>query len=153
MKKILITIILLCTNQFSYSQEREKIRDTLPALIEKIYNRDFINGFAVAIVDENSILYSQGFGFADAKNKIRYTKNTIQPIASISKTFIGIALLKAQEMGKLNLEDPINKYLPFSVINPHHPDAAIRIRNLATHTSGIKDPSELEKRGYVLKKR
>jgi len=59
--------------------------------------------------------------------------------------------LKAQELGKLNLDDPINKYLPFEINNPYFPNVPITIRHLATHTSSIKDPSKYEKNGYVLR--
>ena len=54
-------------------------------------------------------------------------------------------------MGKLNLDDPINDYLPFKVVNPHFSDIPITIRNLATHTSTIKDASQYESRGYTLR--
>ena len=74
----------------------------------------------------------------------------MQPIASVSKTFIGIALLKAQEKGLLNLDDPINKYLPFKVSNPHFPNDPITIRQLATHTSTIIDTENYLGRAYVL---
>ena len=62
-----------------------------------------------------------------------------------------MALLKAQELGELKLDDPINQYLSFEVINPHFPEIQITIRQLATHTSSIKDPPRYEKSGYVLK--
>ena len=42
----------------------------------------------------------------DVKGQKPYSENTVQNIGSISKTFIGIALLKAQELGMLNLDDP-----------------------------------------------
>ena len=53
---------------------------------------------------------------------------TIQNVASVSKTIVGIALLKAQELGKLKLDEPINKYLPFKVFNPKFPNENITIR-------------------------
>ena len=81
----------------------------------------------------------------------KYTENTIQNIASISKTFVGIALLKAQELEKLKLDDLINKYLPFKVVNPFYPETEITIRNLATHTSTITDNEFHLKRNYILK--
>ncbi|MEO1628423.1 MAG: serine hydrolase domain-containing protein [Bacteroidota bacterium] len=63
----------------------------------------------------------------------------------MSKTLLGIALLKEQEMGKLKLDDPANQYLNFPLVNPHYPDQVISIRHLATHTSGIKDSKHYEK--------
>lgn len=135
----------------TYGQTTTSIGEQLTEDLQHIYSQNHIVGFSVAIVNQERILYSKGFGYSDIYNKKLYTDNTIQNIASISKTFIGIALLKAQELGQLNLDDPINNYLPFEVSNPRFPNSAITIRHLATHTSSITDPSEYEKRGYVLK--
>jgi len=51
------------------------------------------------------------------------------------------------------LDDPINKYLPFKIINLYFSNSPITIRQLATHTSSIKDPSKYEKKGYILKEK
>ncbi len=64
----------------------------------------------------------------------------MQLIASISKTFTGVALMKAVEEGHLNLDDDINDHLPFELRNPHFPDQVINLRHLASHTSGLNDP-------------
>src|SRR5690606_25689095 len=65
--------------------------------------------------------------------------------------FVGIALLKAQELGKLNLDDPVMKYLPFNVSNPDFPEEQITIRQLATHTSSITDNEFYLSKNYYLK--
>ena len=135
----------------SYGQANDSISNKLTENLEQIYSQGYITGFSVAIVNQNGTLFEKGLGYADRQANRKYTENTIQNIASISKTFIGIALLKARELGKLNLDDPVNKYLPFKVVNPYFPDIPITIRQLATHTSSIKDPSQYEKYGYVLK--
>jgi CubicO group peptidase (beta-lactamase class C family) len=64
---------------------------------------------------------------------------------------VGIALLKAQELGKLNLDDPIQKYLPFKVVNPNFSQIPITIRHLATHTSSILDNEFYLSKNYFLK--
>ena len=151
MKKIIITLILNIFVNTIYCQTNDSTSIKLTEELEKIYAREYINGFSVAIVNQDGILYEKGFGYSNIKTNKRYTNNTVQNIASISKTFIGIALLKAQELGKLNLDDPINKHLPFEVSNPYFPNEQITIRQLATHTSSIKDPSRYEKNGYILK--
>ncbi|SNZ00031.1 serine hydrolase domain-containing protein [Flagellimonas pacifica] len=153
MKTILILIGLLAYCSITYGQINKTTAETLTQELNQIYSQGHITGFSVSIVNQDSILYTNGFGFSNAKVQKPYTQNTIQNIASISKTFIGIALLKAQELGKLNLEDPINKYLPYVIENPHFPDQTITIRHLATHTSSIEDPSRYEKNGYVLKEK
>ena len=119
--------------------------------LNDIHKQGHINGFGVAIVDENGILYNEGFGFSQMAEKKSYQRNTIQNIGSVSKTLIGVALLKAQELGKLSLDDPINKYLPFVVANPKFPEDTITIRHLATHSSSIVDNEFYNGKAYVLK--
>ncbi len=127
------------------------ISDSLNVAIGKIYQQGSFNGFSVSVVDERSTLYQKGFGFSDVKEKKPYTENTIQNIASVSKTLVGIALLKAQEQGKLNLDDPVQKYLPFTVTHPNFPQTPITIRQLATHTSSIVDNDFYLSKNYFLK--
>jgi CubicO group peptidase (beta-lactamase class C family) len=133
-------VLISCNQACKSALDRQKtIQDSLTVAIKAASQSGVFNGFAVAVVNEKGTLYQQGFGFADVAAKKPYTDHTIQNIASISKTLVGIALLKAQELGKLNLDDPINKYLPFTIHNPAFTDMAISIRHLATHTSGIRD--------------
>jgi len=119
--------------------------------LEAIYDQGPLVGFSVALVNEDGIQYVRGFGSADLAAQRAYEINTIQNIASISKTFIGIALLKARELGLLDLDEPVNTYLPFEVIHPYHPESPITLRHLATHTSGITDPDEYDEKGYILR--
>jgi len=102
-------------------------------------------GFAVAILDGEGIIYENGFGYADRTAKTPYTVNTVQPIASISKTLIGVTLMKAQELNLLNLEDDINDYLSFEIVNPYHPAAKITISQLSHHSSSLLDTKHYEK--------
>lgn len=126
-------------------------KDSLTQALNKLYDQGYINGFAVALVNEGGPIYQKGFGYMDITANKPYTDSTIQNIASISKTFIGISLMKAQELGKLSLDDPINSYLPFKVINPYFPEKEITIRHLATHTSSITDTKYYDSKAYVLK--
>jgi len=131
-------------------QESQVLSDSLTIELSKIYKQGHINGLSVSIVNEHKTLYQNGFGFSDSNAKKPYTENTIQNIASISKTLLGVSLLKAQELGKLKLDDPVEKYLPFEVRNPNHPELPITIYHLATHTSTIMD-TEFYDKSYVLK--
>lgn len=129
----------------------QKVNDSLCAEINTIYQQGHFNGFSVSVVNDQTTLYQEGFGFSDIKERKPYTENTIQNIASVSKTFVGIAILKAQELGKLNLDDPIQKYLPFKIANPLFPQTQITIRQLATHTSSILDNEFYLSKNYFLK--
>ncbi len=133
------------------SNENSIIKDSLTDELNYIYKQGYINGLSVSIVNDDKTLYQSGIGYSDIKSKKLYTENTIQNIASISKTLIGISLLKAQELNKLNLDDPIDKYLPFEVKNPYYPEIPITIRQLSTHTSTIRDTEYYDSKCYVLK--
>ncbi|AIM35274.1 beta-lactamase [Sphingobacterium sp. ML3W] len=128
------------------------INDTLTKNLKGAYKKGAIIGFSVSMVNEKELIYNKGFGFTDFKQNNAYTSNTIQNIASISKTLIGISLFKAQELGKLNINDPINKYLTFRIVNPNHPEVPILIKHLAYHTSSITDLDEIYAKSYVLTK-
>lgn len=157
MKKIIILLVLVVFT-LSCKKEREQQKaqgkfdtDSLTAVIDSFYKQSEFNGLAVSLVNEKGTLYEKGFGYADIENKIPYTDQTIQNIASISKVLVGVALLQAQEFGKLKLDDPINDYLPFKVIHPVYPKKVITIRHLATHTSGIVDNAFYLSKNYILK--
>lgn len=144
MKKIVfilfVIIIFSCSKKDRiHSSEFIKTQNELTEKLTKISKETDFNGFGVALVNENEVLYQNGFGIANLDPMQKYDENTVQNIASVSKTFLGIAILKAQELGKLKLDDPINKYLSFKVNNPYHPNIPITIRQLATHTSSIND--------------
>jgi len=116
---ILIYLLSSCDSANKEIHDKNKeICQELTDTLNKITDTLDFNGFGVVLVSDTGVLYQNGFGYANAATKEKYTGHTLQNIASISKTFIGIALLKAQELGKLKLDDPVNRYLPFRVDNP-----------------------------------
>lgn len=145
---ISITLLVSCKTV----KQIEPQNNLLTKNLELAYQKDAIKGFSVSIVNDKGVIYDKGFGFTDIDQNKAYTSNTIQNIASISKALIGISLLKAQELGKLNLNDPINNYLPFKIINPNYPEIPILIKHLAYHTSSITDLDEIYAKSYILTK-
>ncbi len=159
MKRTLL-VILISVSLFSCKRETtfkkstsfDTLVDSLSLELAEIQKQGPIKGFGVAIVNEDTTLYAKGFGHASIDSELPYTKNTLQNIASVSKTLIGISLLKAQEMNKLKLDDPVNNYLPFEVFNPFYPKDTITIKQLATHTSSIQDGDLYGEKSYILMK-
>lgn len=153
---LFLILIFSCKQKSKNSIIVEKnniaINDSLTKKLELAYEKDAIIGFSVSVVNEKGLIYDKGFGFTDIEQNKAFTSSTTQNIASISKTLIGISLLKAQELGKLNINDPINKYLPFKIINTNHPETPILIKHLAYHTSSIIDLDEVYAKSYVLTK-
>ena len=98
-----------------------------------------IAGMAVAIVSGDSIIFTQGYGYSDIQTKEPFTPNTVINIASISKTFVGVALMNLVENGLISLDEDVNTFLPFKVQNPYLPESIITPRHLMSHSSGIQD--------------
>lgn len=98
-----------------------------------------IPGFAVGIVNEEGLQYEAAYGWADREKKTTFTPETIHAVASVSKTFLAVCVLKLVEEGKLKLDEPINDILPFPIYNPHFPNTPIRVKHLLNHTSSIID--------------
>jgi CubicO group peptidase (beta-lactamase class C family) len=108
-------------------------------IVEQRMAETGIVGLGAAIIVNRRVVWMKGFGYADKQREIPFTPSTIMNIGSISKTFTGAALMRAVQEGKLSLDEDINRYLPFKVVNPHLPNERITLRQLATHTSGITD--------------
>lgn len=139
-----LLLLFLCVNVFA-----QKNAESLTRELSGLQKKSGFPGFAAAIVDESGAVYEQAFGFADLEKKKPYTTQTIQPVGSVSKTFIGVALMKAVEMNLFSLETDINDVLPFKVSNPHQPKDSIKIKHLAAHTSGIVDREEIYEKTYL----
>jgi CubicO group peptidase (beta-lactamase class C family) len=95
-------------------------------------------GVAVGVVADQELVWATGFGQADVKNKVPMTPATKFRMASHSKLFTATAVMQLREEGKLRLDDPVSKYLPwFAVKSAEDDDPPITIEELLTHTSGL----------------
>ena len=125
--------------------EPSSIKNTndLDAYLGELVQTTAVPGMAISIVKGNSIVYQKSFGYANIQNQLAYTNETINSIASVSKTFVGAAVAKAIEQGYFTLETDINDILPIDVVNPKQPNGTIKIKHLVTHTSGLLDVPEV----------
>lgn len=139
----------LCQIEVSPSQEDSAACSSRPEMADHItgaqerqisqlfskYSGKNTPGAAIAIVRNGKMVYKNGFGMANLEYDIPVTPSTIFHIASVSKQFTTFAILLLEKEGKLSLDDDIRKYLP------EVPDFGkkITLRNLATHTSGLRD--------------
>ncbi len=130
---------LFCLYVIGQSINKSTTKISIDSFIENKMKETGIVGIGVSIIIDKKVAWTNGYGYADKENKIPFTTSTIMNIASISKTFTGLCIMKAVEEGKVSLDEDINKYLPFKVINPNFPNDKITLRHLATHTSGLAD--------------
>jgi CubicO group peptidase (beta-lactamase class C family) len=96
-------------------------------------------GIAVGVVKDQELIWAKGFGFADMQAKVPMTAATKFRVASNSKLFTAIAIMQLREEGKVGLDDPVVKYLPWFRAKPAgDDDGPITIEQLLSHSSGLQ---------------
>jgi CubicO group peptidase (beta-lactamase class C family) len=112
----------------------------LEAYLNQLVSSGNPPGLSVIVVKNEQIVYNNAFGYADRPRNIKATPDTVYHWWSMTKIPTAMAITQLCEQGKLDLDDPVKKYLPwFEVIYPSGESSVITIRNLLQHTSGLPD--------------
>lgn len=149
MAAVAMVLGLLCGQAAAAGQDAAPMAAAeLDRVIEQRMREGGMVGVGAAIIVDKRLVWTKGYGFADRERAIAFTPDTVMNIGSISKTVTGVALMRAVQEGKLSLDQDINAYLPFKVVNPSFPDVPITLRQLATHTSSIADRWSVYERTY-----
>lgn len=126
------------------------IRSTSAALREELAKKDLAGaGFSIALVDGPDIVWTEGFGVAQASTQRPATPATRYEAGSITKLFTATAVMKLVEQGLVDLDLPIDRYVPGFRIRSRWDlsNNPITARLLLTHRAGI--PEELLTGGYA----
>ncbi|NYZ61934.1 serine hydrolase domain-containing protein [Luteimonas deserti] len=110
---------------------------------------DALPGYCGMVTHAGGAAQARASGHADVAGGRAYTVDTPQPVGSVSKTFIGLALAQLVQAGEIDLDAPVGELLGWPVINPRHPARSVTLRHLATHTSGIYDDEATYASAYV----
>ncbi len=147
MKKILTLTLALTLLGCQQSKKENystynKSQQTIGAFIEKIgsdIQDDNIRGsISLVIVHKDVNIASKTFGSSDPFKRTAADSNTIYRIGSITKSFTGFLLLQLQQEGFLDINDPVEKYLPeIKSLIDYDKHTPITLKQLASHTSGI----------------
>jgi CubicO group peptidase (beta-lactamase class C family) len=106
-------------------------------VMEKMGNSN-IAGLSISIVDDQRVVWSRGFGYANKNQMKQVTPETLFQAGSISKLFTTTAILQLVDNGLISLDDPIEKHLAeFSIKKRFDHSRSIIIRDLLTHHSGL----------------
>ena len=136
MKKILITLLSILSINNAFSQLDKRLKG-LDSELEKVLKKLEEPGFAIAIVENDQILYSKGFGYRDYENKIKVDSNTLFAIGSATKSFTSSLLGVLREDEKLDFEDsPIDHINELRFYNSQMNDV-ISIRDMMSHRTGL----------------
>ena len=92
-------------------------------------------GMTLALANRDGLIRASTYGFADTKAGLRVENETMFEIGSVSKSFVGLALLQLREERKIDFDKPVTEYLPWLKINSKF--EAITTHHLLSHTAGL----------------
>ncbi len=95
-------------------------------------------GFAIGVIRNGKLIYAKGFGVAKLGSNTTITSRSLFHMASVTKTFVATAVMQLVEKGKIDLDAPLTRYLPYFRLNDER-YRTITIRQTLSHTSGIPD--------------
>lgn len=127
--------------------------DKVDDFVRSAMQKQHVPGVAVAVVRDGKVIKAAGYGMANLELNVAATPDTVFKIGSVSKQFLATGIMLLVQDGKLNLDDPISKFLEGT------PDTwkDITVRHLLTHTSGIVreapgfDPLKIQSDADVIK--
>ena len=147
-KKRLFISLLLCSNFLLPGEIKNHYQVKEAIALFEIWleaQRDYyqLPGLTMAVVYDQETIWSGGYGYANPFKQISSSKTTIHSICSISKLFTAIAVMQLRDQGKLRIDDPLSKHLPWFNIENTYPEWGMAtIRNILTHSSGLPRESD-----------
>src|SRR5215208_5562366 len=130
--------------QFADPQRRQKLATAFPE-IEKLFNsfieRSQAPGAVFGVIIDGELAFVKAAGVREKTNNAPVTPETVFRIASMTKSFTAMSILKLRDEGKLSLDDPVSKYVP-ELANLPYPTSdsqVLTIRHLLTHSEGFPE--------------
>ena len=130
--------------QFADPERARKLAAAFPE-IEKLFDtwveRRRMPGAVFGVVIDGKLVWVKTAGVQDTATKAPVTPDTVFRIASMTKSFTAMAILKLRDEGKLSLDDPVERYVPAlaSLAYPTKDSPAITVRHLLTHSEGFPE--------------
>ena len=133
-KNVLIPIIIYLFSAIAFG---DGIESTIDDYLRKVQTETAIPGFSVAVVVNDRIILSNGYGVEVSGTDIPMTGKTLSAIGSIGKSFTSIALMQAVENGLIDLDLPVIEYLPWFQTAEKSSSDRITLRMLLSNSSGL----------------
>jgi CubicO group peptidase (beta-lactamase class C family) len=146
MKKALVLSLLvtLVSTSFSFAQQANApseaaFKASYDAYIRNVLQRiPDIPGVAVVVVKDDKPIFMNTYGYADRESGKKADTDTLFYIASLTKSFTALTAMLLDREGKIKIDDPITKYADGITFKNQIPEK-VTIRNLLTHTSGLRN--------------
>lgn len=143
----LCAVLLGCTSPVPRPEtiargDYDAVRGYATALIREEMDRTGVAGMSIALVDDQRIVWAEGFGYADREGKVPADADTIYRVGSITKLFTATAAMQLAEAGRIDIDRPVSAVLPGFSMRSRFPGAGpVTPRLLMTHHSGL--PSDI----------
>jgi len=139
---ILLFASIACSTPATWT-EFEPALDRFGTMLAEGVAADSVGAISAGVVVGDELIWAQGFGMADRELGIPADAGTIYRTGSISKSFTAVLMVILAEQNLLDLDDPVEEYLPVIEHLAERPDEMdpITLRQLASHTAGlIREP-------------
>jgi CubicO group peptidase (beta-lactamase class C family) len=138
---ILVIFLFLCSCESPQKQATttSALELKVDSLVQRYLDSAKIAGVAIAVMKDNQPLLLNSYGYADLAFDTKMPVNATFEIGSVTKQFTGAAIMQLVEQGKLSLDDDMTKYVAFDTKG-----RKVTVRQLLSHTSGIKGYTELQ---------
>ena len=140
MRGLTALVVAVVVASVGFTQEVPKQAEVLArvkALCERETKDKNLPALSIAIVVDQKVIYSAGFGHEDAKKTRPATAETVYRVGSVSKLFTDIAIMKLVEEKQIDLDAPVEKYLPTFKPKNQFNDTKLTLRMLMSHRSGL----------------
>ena len=119
----------------------QDLTESLTAIMNRAVQQQEVAGCSFLVVHKGKTVFRKAVGYADIESKRPFTTDELLPIASVSKPFMASVAMALVDQGKLNLNDPVENYLPKfkgkRVEDSQSPARPMTIRHLLSHTAGF----------------
>lgn len=136
---IIVFMILATYSTMLCAGEPVDVAALVDSIGQQAVEAQEVVGLSIGLAQGDTILCAKGFGLANVELNVPATADTVYRIGSITKEFTAAAILLLVDDGKINLDDPLTRFLP----EYPPPGREITIRHLLQHTSGVKDFTRL----------
>ncbi len=130
--------------RFTDPARRQKLAQAFPAidqLMKDFTMREHVPGAVWGIVIDGELAHTGVLGYRDVPAKSPVTPDTVFRIASMTKSFTAMAIMKLRDQGRLSLDDPAERYIPElkSLVYPTTDAPRITVRHLLSHAAGFPE--------------
>ncbi|MCJ8319167.1 MAG: beta-lactamase family protein [Colwellia sp.] len=139
---LIFSILIMITGNIQAQVKDDKdVKANINLAREWIKNQleyDGVPGASIAVVYDQEVVWSEGFGFSSLKGKVKATADTKYSICSVSKLFTSIGVMQLRDKNKLSIDAPINSILPWYKMPQHkNQEEPVTLRNILSHVSGL----------------